>query len=90
MSEVVEMKTRNVRLKNPDVIPETLSVRQVAERLNMSVGAIYQAVHRGRMPARRWNGRILFMATELNAFLRALPAHPVTHAPHGQPLSSDE
>jgi excisionase family DNA binding protein len=81
------MRTKDVKPKNPNVIPETLSVKQVADLLNMSPGAIYQAVHVGRLPARRWHGRILFFATELNAYLRSLPTQPVTQEATGQSLT---
>jgi excisionase family DNA binding protein len=72
------------------VIPETLSVTQVAKMLNMSPGAIYQAVYRGRLPARRWHGRVLFMAGELDAYLRGLPVRAATHDATGKPISGDE
>jgi excisionase family DNA binding protein len=75
-------------MKNDNhMIPQTLSVKQVAELLNMSRGAVYQAVARGRLPARQWHGRILFVASELDAYLRTLPSCAVTHAATGQPLT---
>jgi excisionase family DNA binding protein len=67
-----------------------LTVKQVATMLGITPAAVYQAAARGRLPARRWNGRVLFLASEFDEFLKALPSRAVTHAATGQPLSRDE
>lgn len=52
------------------------SVRDIpaqAEHLGTTEGKIRSAVARGLLPHRRWGGRIVFLASEVDAFLAALP-----------------
>jgi excisionase family DNA binding protein len=74
-------------MKSNREVGRTLTVKQVAELLNMSPAAVYQASARGRLPARRWFGRVVFLASEFDEFLKALPSRAVTHAATGQPLA---
>jgi predicted DNA-binding transcriptional regulator AlpA len=73
-----------------DEVSRRLTTRQVAQRLNMTPAAIYQAAARGRLPCRVWNGRLLFLAAELDEFLRALPARAVTHEATGKKRTRDD
>jgi hypothetical protein len=50
-----------------------LYVRDVAALLRRSEAAIYQATRRGRLPGRRWGGRLVFLAAELSDYMRTLP-----------------
>jgi excisionase family DNA binding protein len=65
-------------------VTATLSVAQAAEVLGMSASAIYAAIAAGRLPARRWHGRVLLLASELDSYLSALPSRPVTSKPSGK------
>jgi hypothetical protein len=66
-----------------------LYVRDVAALLRRSEAAIYQATRRGRLPGRRWGGRLVFLAAELDAYLHALPSRPMTLKPSGKPEARD-
>jgi excisionase family DNA binding protein len=65
-------------MKNAGAVQQTLSVRDVAARLGMSRAAIYAAAASGRLPCRKWRGKLLFLADDLDRFLAALPARAVT------------
>lgn len=48
-------------------------VAAVAEKLGTSQGKIRSAVARGLLPYRRWGGRVVFLAAEVDAFIQKLP-----------------
>lgn len=48
-------------------------VAAMAEQLGVTEGKVRSAVARGCLPHRRWGGRIVFLASEVEAFLGALP-----------------
>ena len=50
-----------------------LDVRGVAELLGTTADMIRSRVSRGLLPYRRWGGRIIFVRSEVEAFLRQLP-----------------
>jgi excisionase family DNA binding protein len=53
--------------------PLLLRAGEVCRLLHMSEGALYMAVRRGRVPARRLGGRIVFLKAELEQWLANLP-----------------
>jgi excisionase family DNA binding protein len=68
-----------------DTTVAMLSAAEVAMRLGLSKQSIYRAAARGRLPARRWNGKLVFLVPELNRFFESLPARPVTQSASGRP-----
>lgn len=48
-------------------------VGALAEMLGTSEGKIRSAVARGLLPHRRWGGRVVFLVSEIEAFIQALP-----------------
>ena len=52
---------------------QVLSIPDVARRLGRTEVATRRAIERGQIPARRWGRRIIILADELDAYLRALP-----------------
>jgi excisionase family DNA binding protein len=55
-----------------------LSVEEVAKQLGMNRQSVYRAAARGSLPSRRWSGRLVFLAAELNQFIQSLPAREAT------------
>jgi hypothetical protein len=58
----------------------TKDVTALAAMLGTSEGKIRSAVARGLLPYRRWGGRIVFLAAEVEDFLRRLPGVSVDDA----------
>jgi excisionase family DNA binding protein len=52
-----------------------LTVVEVARRLGMTEAAVRSAVARGRLPARRWGHRVVFLEGDLADFVCGLPRH---------------
>lgn len=50
-----------------------LLIPEVARRLGRTEIATRRAIERGQLPARRWGRRVIVLADELEAYLRALP-----------------
>lgn len=48
-------------------------VASLAAMLGVSEGKVRSAAARGMLPHRRWGGRVVFLAQEVEAFLAALP-----------------
>ncbi len=48
-------------------------VGALADMLGVSDGKVRSAVYRGLLPYRKWGGRIIFISSEVEAFLAALP-----------------
>lgn len=51
-----------------------IGVHEAAEILGRTINAIYIAVRQGRLPARKWGRRLIFLRHELEQFLHQLPA----------------
>jgi excisionase family DNA binding protein len=58
----------------------TKDVAALAAMLGTSEGKIRSAVARGLLPYHRWGGRIVFLTTEVEEFLRRLPGVSVDEA----------
>ena len=54
--------------------PLASSVDDVAQRLGVSRGKIYNAIRAGRLRAVAWERRTLILEADLTAFLASLPA----------------
>jgi excisionase family DNA binding protein len=65
-----------------------LTVEDVARRLGWTRQVVYRAAATGRLPARRWRGRIVFLENDLRTFFRQLPPLEVTYAPNGRKLAT--
>jgi len=52
---------------------ELFYVKDVAELLGTSQANVFQLVYRGRLPARRFGRRIVFLKAELEEYLKNLP-----------------
>jgi len=50
-----------------------LSVEEAAEMLGRTIHAIYRLVERRQIPFRKSGRRVLFVESELRAFIEALP-----------------
>ena len=50
-----------------------LDVGEVCQLLGWSEGRLYMAVRRGQLPARKFGRRVVFLRTELEAYLAQLP-----------------
>lgn len=50
-----------------------LTVKDVAKLLGITPAGVRMRVYRGRLPARRLGGRIVFLRKELEEFLEQLP-----------------
>ena len=50
-----------------------LDVREVCQLLGWSEGRLYMAVRRGQLPARKLGRRVVFLRSELDAYLAQLP-----------------
>lgn len=50
------------------------SVQEVGEFLGISPEAVRALVRRGKLPARRWGRRLVFLKDELQAFFESLPS----------------
>ena len=64
-----------------------LSVPEAAELLGVSVKAVYELTHRGRIPYRKRGTRTIFIREELNQYLQDLPGVTLAEAleqAHGQ------
>ena len=46
-----------------------MTVKEVAERLNLSHGAVYKAIHKGELEHHRFGAAIRITETQLTAFL---------------------
>jgi predicted DNA-binding transcriptional regulator AlpA len=49
-----------------------LSIEAAAQKLGMSQKAVYQAVFRKQVPYRKWGRRLVFLESELDAFIDSL------------------
>jgi Helix-turn-helix domain len=58
----------------------TKDVASLAARMGVSEKALRAQVARGLIPYRRFGGRIIFLADEVDAFLRQLPGVTVEQA----------
>ena len=59
--------------------PRVLDIPQVARIINRTELATRRAIERGQIPARRWGGRVIVLADDLDKFLAALPLRPTGH-----------
>jgi excisionase family DNA binding protein len=50
-----------------------MTAAEVATRLGVSKNSVYRAAKDGRLPARRWSRKIVFLVPELNRFFESLP-----------------
>ena len=50
-----------------------LDIGEVCQLLGWSEGKLYMAVRRGQLPARKLGRRVIFLRTELEAYLSQLP-----------------
>jgi hypothetical protein len=53
--------------------PRVLDIPQVARIINRTELATRRAIERGQIPARRWGGRVVVLADDLDRFLASLP-----------------
>lgn len=61
---------------NTDASPlqvRILDIPQVARIINRTELATRRAIERGQIPARRWGGRVVVLADDLDIFLKNLP-----------------
>ena len=59
--------------------PRVLDIPQVARIINRTELATRRAIERGQLPARRWGGRVVVLAEDLDKFLAALPVRLMRH-----------
>jgi excisionase family DNA binding protein len=64
-----------------------LTIDEVARQLGRTRESVYRAAVKGSLPARRWGGRIVFLAAELNEFIQSPPARETAQAVGGRKAS---
>ena len=57
----------------PDPNSLALDVNGCAKAIDRTPSAVRHLVERGLIPHRKWNGKIIFLRTEVEAFLKKLP-----------------
>jgi excisionase family DNA binding protein len=70
-------------MKETEVV-RMLTVPEVAKRLGLKPQSVYRAAARGTLPARRWNRKLIFLASDLNEYIEALPMRPATQPVSGR------
>ncbi len=50
-----------------------LSVRDAAAELSITERAAWQRIYRNELPHRRWGGKVVIVASELEKFIASLP-----------------
>ena len=54
----------------PDVSPRLLTIDQATRRMNISISTLYNLRKEGKIHSKRINGKVMFLKTEIDRYLK--------------------